>query len=110
MIPKRIKINDKEFELVVKPMTGDTFQGWWSYIYRGKERANTYDVGNDTDGYMPDVSDGHCSYYLVACGPSKQEAYDDMSDRIDRALGFDGNGVEKVDNELIDLDYETNDV
>ena len=110
MIPKRIKINDKDFELVVKPMTGDTLQGWWNYTYYGNEKSDNYDVGNETDGYIPNVSDGHSGYYLVACAPTKLRAYNDMIDRIDRALEFDGNGVEKVDNELIDLDYETNDI
>jgi hypothetical protein len=110
MIPKRIKINGKEFELVVKPMTGDTVQGWWSYTYCGNEMSGNYDVGNETDGYIPYVSDGDFVRYLVTCGPTKLEAYNRMIDRINRALEFDGNGVEKVDNELIDLDYETNDI
>lgn len=110
MIPKRIKINGKLFELEVKPMTGDTLQGWWSYIYYGNEKSDDYDVGNETDRYIPNVSDGHSNYYLVDCAPTKLRAYNGMIDRIDRAFDFDGNGVEKVDNELIDLDYETNDI
>ena len=107
MIPKKIKINDKLFELEVKPMTGDNFQGWWSYVYSGKEKSNDYDVGNETDGYIPYVSDGHSRYYLVSCAPNKEDAYTDMTEKVSNAIGYEERTIENFDNDLADLDYES---
>ena len=70
--PRELKSDGTTYVLHVEQYNDKLFKGWWSYIYREKGK----------DSLPPEATDGKSIYYLCAMAPTKQEAEDDILERI----------------------------
>ena len=71
-LPEWIYFNGSVYYLLEKTHTVE-WEGWYSFIYTKLD-----------DDMPPDVTDGKSHYYLVSMDISKERAYNDMLDRINR--------------------------
>ena len=74
-LPEWMFFNGTTYYLHYRPCT-QTLNGWHSYFYSASKEGS--------DIIPPYVTDGKFSYYLISCDPVKEQAYDDLLDRVNR--------------------------
>lgn len=73
MLPKKLTVKGEEYTLFETqfPDTDDLLPGWWSLRYC-----------KSLDDLPPYVHNSSEYYYLCCCEPTREEAYNDMLERI----------------------------
>lgn len=72
-LPEKITIKGEDYTLFEQqfPDTDDLLPGWWSFSYN-----------KSLDELPPYVHNSHEYYHLISCAPTREEAYDDILERV----------------------------
>ena len=94
MLPKKIEIEGREFELDIWQDESEIcpIGGWWHFAYFGGLLPGE-GIGADAC-YIPRASDGEWEYYLEVSSRLKKDAYKEMEKKIKDATNITQVGTE----------------
>ena len=77
-LPTKLKIKGKDYILEESQFSkhSEVAPGWWCFMYRPL----------DNQGMPPEVHDEHDWYYLCSVAENKEEAYNDMLERVNSMI------------------------